>query len=56
MSAWAKASVRGVMTSHGDGSNNKSTDGGKNLVEYCPGKIRADISKIVVHPTNPDVN
>jgi len=48
-----EAPVRGVMTSHGDGVY-KSTDGGKTWSNIGLEKIR-QISKIVVHPTNPDV-
>ncbi|MDG1277342.1 MAG: glycosyl hydrolase [Algoriphagus sp.] len=48
-----EAPVRGVMTSHGDGVY-KSTDAGKTWSNIGLGKIR-QISKIFVHPTNPDV-
>jgi photosystem II stability/assembly factor-like uncharacterized protein len=48
-----EAPVRGVMTSHGDGVY-KSTDAGKTWSNIGLEKIR-QISKIVVHPTNPDV-
>lgn len=48
-----EAPVRGVMTSHGDGVY-KSTDAGKTWTHIGLEKTR-QISKIVVHPTNPDV-
>ena len=48
-----EAPVRGVMTSHGDGVY-KSTDGGKTWSHMGLEKTR-QISKIVVHPDNPDM-
>ncbi|MDF2156889.1 glycosyl hydrolase [Algoriphagus sp. CAU 1675] len=48
-----EAPVRGVMTSHGDGVY-KSTDAGKTWKKIGFSEIR-QISKIVVHPTNPDI-
>ena len=48
-----EAPVRGVMTSHGDGVY-KSTDGGKTWSHLGLDKTR-QISKVVVHPTNPDI-
>lgn len=48
-----EAPVRGVMTSHGDGVY-KSTDAGKTWTHMGLDEIR-QISKIVVHPTNPDI-
>ncbi|OEK03857.1 hypothetical protein BFP97_13095 [Roseivirga sp. 4D4] len=48
-----EAPVRGVMTSHGDGVY-KSTDAGKTWSHIGLEKTR-QISKIVVHPDNPDV-
>ena len=48
-----EAPVRGVMTSHGDGVY-KSTDAGKTWKHIGLSEIR-QISKIVVHPTNPDM-
>lgn len=48
-----EAPVRGVMTSHGDGVY-KSTDAGKTWKNMGLSEIR-QISKIVVHPTNPDI-
>ncbi len=48
-----EAPVRGVMTSHGDGVY-KSTDAGKTWIHMGLDEIR-QISKIVVHPTNPDI-
>ena len=48
-----EAPVRGVMTSHGDGMY-KSTDGGKTWSHLGLEKTR-HISKVVVHPNNPDI-
>lgn len=48
-----EAPVRGVMTSHGDGVY-KSTDGGQTW-ENLGLKMTRQISKITVHPDNPDV-
>ncbi|MDN3205046.1 WD40/YVTN/BNR-like repeat-containing protein [Algoriphagus sediminis] len=48
-----EAPVRGVMTSHGDGVY-KSTDAGKTWTHLGLEKTR-QISKIVVHPENPDM-
>ncbi len=48
-----EAPVRGVMTSHGDGVY-KSTDAGKTWKHVGLDRTR-HISKIVVHPNNPDV-
>jgi photosystem II stability/assembly factor-like uncharacterized protein len=48
-----EAPVRGVMTSHGDGVY-KSTDAGKTWKNMGLSEIR-QISKIVVHPSNPDI-
>ncbi|MFM8371515.1 MAG: WD40/YVTN/BNR-like repeat-containing protein, partial [Bacteroidota bacterium] len=45
--------VRGVMTHSGDGTY-KSTDGGKSWKQSGLGATR-HISRIVVHPSNPDV-
>ncbi|MCE7992004.1 MAG: glycosyl hydrolase [Roseivirga sp.] len=48
-----EAPVRGVMTSHGDGVY-KSTDAGQTW-ENLGLKMTRQISKIAVHPDNPDV-
>lgn len=48
-----EAPVRGVMTSHGDGVY-KSTDAGQTW-ENLGLKMTRQISKITVHPDNPDV-
>ncbi|GAB5523958.1 MAG: hypothetical protein Roseis2KO_18300 [Roseivirga sp.] len=48
-----EAPVRGVMTSHGDGVY-KSTDAGQTW-EHLGLKMTRQISKIAVHPDNPDV-
>ncbi|WP_268123132.1 VPS10 domain-containing protein [Roseivirga pacifica] len=48
-----EAPVRGVMTSHGDGVY-KSTDGGKTWKKIGQERTR-QISKIAIHPNNPDV-
>lgn len=48
-----EAPVRGVMTSHGDGVY-KSTDGGKTWENIGLEKTR-QISKVVIHPTNPNI-
>ncbi|RKQ51076.1 sortilin (neurotensin receptor 3) [Roseivirga pacifica] len=48
-----EAPVRGVMTSHGDGVY-KSTDGGKTWKKIGLERTR-QISKIAIHPNNPDV-
>lgn len=48
-----EAPVRGVMTSHGDGVY-KSTDGGQTW-EHLGLDMTRQISKITVHPDNPDV-
>ncbi|GMQ26090.1 hypothetical protein Aoki45_27720 [Algoriphagus sp. oki45] len=48
-----EAPVRGVMTSHGDGVY-KSVDGGKTWKHIGLSEVR-QISKIVVHPSNPDL-
>lgn len=48
-----EAPVRGVMTSHGDGVY-KSTDAGQTW-EHLGMKMTRQISKIAVHPDNPDV-
>lgn len=45
--------VRGVMTSHGDGMY-KSTDAGKTWKKIGLEKTQ-HISRIVIHPTNPDI-
>lgn len=45
--------VRGVTTSHGDGVY-KSTDGGRSWTHLGLEKTR-HISRVVVHPTNPDI-
>ncbi|PQB04398.1 WD40/YVTN/BNR-like repeat-containing protein [Aureitalea marina] len=45
--------IRGVMTSYGDGVY-KSTDAGKSW-EYMGLKETEQISRIVIHPTNPDI-
>lgn len=45
--------IRGVMTSHGDGVY-KSTDAGKTWKHIGLDKTR-QISRIVIHPTNPDI-
>ncbi|MEM1001086.1 MAG: glycosyl hydrolase, partial [Bacteroidota bacterium] len=45
--------VRGVMTSYGDGVY-KSTDAGKTW-NYIGLKETQHISRIVIHPTNPDI-
>lgn len=48
-----EAPIRGVMTSHGDGVY-KSTDGGKTWEHIGLSEVR-HISKIRIHPENPDV-
>ena len=48
-----EAPIRGVMTSHGDGVY-KSTDGGKTWENIGLQEVR-QISKIRIHPDNPDV-
>ena len=48
-----EAPIRGVMTSHGDGVY-KSTDGGKSWENIGLTDVR-QISKIRIHPDNPDV-
>ncbi|MEM7655946.1 MAG: glycosyl hydrolase [Bacteroidota bacterium] len=48
-----EAPVRGVMTSHGDGVY-RSLDAGKSWEQIGLSKVR-QISKIRIHPTNPEV-